>query len=141
VTAEEESPSIPIRACTRRSRRDADRTPVAPRTPPGGRAWAGAPGECPSASERPKRRRPSGRLRAVNAFHVCGILFAAWALIVSFLGITRENFPATNGAARAVGTISVLLAAAAIGTAIYTSATEDEEGGGGGEQQALVVGF
>jgi NADPH:quinone reductase-like Zn-dependent oxidoreductase len=75
----------------------------------------------------------------VNAFHVCGILFAAWALIVSFLGITRENFPATNGAARAVGTISVLLAAAAIGTAIYTSATEDEEGEGGGGEQAMVV--
>lgn len=74
----------------------------------------------------------------MNAFHVCGILLAAWALTVSFLGITRENFPASKGAARAVGTISVLLAAAAIGTAIYTSATEDEEGEGRGEQ-ALVV--
>jgi hypothetical protein len=75
----------------------------------------------------------------VNAFHVCGILFAAWALTVSFLGITRENFPAGRGAARALGAISVLLAAAAIGTAIYTSATEDEEGEGGGGDQALVV--
>jgi hypothetical protein len=139
VTAEQVSRLIPIRACARRSRRGADRTPVAGPTPPAGPAWAGAPGAYPSASERPKRRRASGRLRAVNAFHVCGILFAAWALTVSFLGITRENFPASKGAARAVGTISVLLAAAAIGTAIYTSATEDEEGAGGGGEQALVV--
>jgi hypothetical protein len=65
----------------------------------------------------------------VNAFHVCGIVFAAWALIVTFLGVTREDFPATDGAAKIVGAISVLLAIAAIGTGIYTSATEEEEGG------------
>jgi succinate-acetate transporter protein len=80
-----------------------------------------------------------GTLRAVNAFHVCGILFACWALTVSFLGIRFENFPSNDGAARVVGVISVLLAAAAIGTAIYTSATEEEEGEEGGEEQALVV--
>jgi len=71
----------------------------------------------------------------VNAFHVCGLLFAAWALTVSFLGITRENFPQSAGVARAVGTISVLLAAAAIGTAIYTSAVEEEEG----EEETVAV--
>ena len=75
----------------------------------------------------------------MNAFHVCGILFAVWAVTVAFLGISRESFPGTEGAARAVGAISVLLAAAAIGTAIYTSATEDEEEGS--EEQALVLGI
>jgi hypothetical protein len=80
-------------------------------------------------------------LLAVNAFHVCGILFAVWAVTVSFLGIRRENFPGTDGSARLVGTISVLLAAAAIGTAIYTSATEEEEGEEGGEEHALVMGI
>jgi hypothetical protein len=75
----------------------------------------------------------------VNAFHLCGILFAVWAVTVAFLGISRESFPGTEGAARAVGAISVLLAAAAIGTAIYTSATEEEEEGG--EEQALVLGL
>ena len=80
--------------------------------------------------------KPCGTLRAVNAFHVCGILFAVWAVTVSFLGIRQENFPTSDGAARMVGAISVLLAVAAIGTAIYTSATEEEEGG---EEQALVV--
>ena len=78
----------------------------------------------------------------MNAFHVCGILLAAWALTVSFLGITREGFPESPGAARAVGAISVLLAMAAIGTAIYTSATEEEESEEGGEtEQALVRGI
>jgi hypothetical protein len=47
--------------------------------------------------------------------------------VVSFLGITRESFPTTDGAARAVGLISVVLCLAAIGTAIYTSATEEHE--------------
>lgn len=75
----------------------------------------------------------------MNAFHVCGILLAVWALTVSFLGITREGFPGSAGAARAVGAISVLLAMAAIGTAIYTSATEEEESEEGGDtEQALV---
>jgi hypothetical protein len=74
--------------------------------------------------------------RPVNAFHVCGALFAIWALVVSFLGITRERFPSTDGAARAVGLISAVLCLAAIGTAIYTSATEEEEGGE--EEQAAL---
>jgi hypothetical protein len=80
-------------------------------------------------------------VRRVNAFHVCGVLFAAWALIVSFLGITRESFPDTEGAARAVGAISAILCVLAIGTAIYTSATEEHESEEEGEEQALVLGI
>ena len=74
----------------------------------------------------------------MNAFHVCGIIFAAWALLVSFLGITRENFPGSDAAARLVGAVSVVLAAAAIGAGIYTSATEEEEGEGGEEAAAVL---
>ena len=50
---------------------------------------------------------------------------------MSFLGIARENFPGSDGGARIVGAISVVLTALAIGTAIYTSrrTREDEEGG------------
>jgi hypothetical protein len=73
----------------------------------------------------------------VNAFHVFGGLFAAWAVIVSFVGITREDFPSSTGAARAVGVISLLLAIATISSAIITSANEEHEGGGG-EEHALV---
>jgi hypothetical protein len=79
------------------------------------------------------------RFRAVNAFHVCGALFAIWALVASFLGITRDSFPSTDGAARAVGAVSVVLCIAAIGTGIYTSATEEHESEEEGEEQALVL--
>jgi hypothetical protein len=76
----------------------------------------------------------------VNAFHVCGALFAIWALVVSFLGITRESFPPTDGAERVVGLISVVLCVAAIGTAIYTSATEEHEPAEEGGEAGLVRG-
>jgi len=75
----------------------------------------------------------------VTPYYVCGITLAVWAVLVSFLGITRENFPGTAGAQRIVGAISILLALATIGTAIYTSATEDEESGGG--EHAAVLPF
>jgi hypothetical protein len=75
----------------------------------------------------------------VNAFHVCGAILAAWAVIVSILGITRENFPTSDGSARLIGSISVLLVAAAIGTAIYTSATEEHESGEGEHDEAAAL--
>jgi hypothetical protein len=74
----------------------------------------------------------------VNAFHVCGIILALWALVVTFIGVTREGFPATAGAARAVGAISVVLTIAAIGSGIYSAATEEEEGGEE-EESALLL--
>jgi hypothetical protein len=74
----------------------------------------------------------------VNAFHVFGGLFALWAVVLSFVGITRENFPPSAGAARVVGAISVLLAIATVGSAIITSANEEEEHEGG-EEQALIL--
>ncbi len=74
----------------------------------------------------------------MNAFHVCGGLFALWAVIVSFVGITREEFPASAGAQRAVAVVSVLLAVATIGSAIYTSATEEPEPGA--EEHAGIPG-
>ena len=75
----------------------------------------------------------------MNAFHVCGALFAIWALVVSFLGITRESFPSTDGAARTVGLISAVLCLAAIGTAIYTSATEEHESDEESTEQAGLL--
>jgi hypothetical protein len=78
--------------------------------------------------------------RSVNAFHVLGSLAAIWALVVSFLGITRENFPASAGQERLVGAISVILVFGAIGSAIYTGATEEHESDEGhGEEAALVL--
>jgi plastocyanin len=64
----------------------------------------------------------------VNAFHVIGALFALWAVILSIGGITRDDFPRRGFPSLAVGLISVLLAAGAIGSGIITSALEEEEG-------------
>ena len=72
----------------------------------------------------------------MNAFHVCGGILAIWAVVLSFLGITREGFPGSRGAARIVGAISVILVVAAIGSGIYTAANEEEEEGGA--EAALV---
>jgi hypothetical protein len=83
------------------------------------------------------RRTHSLGSAPVNAYYVCGIAFAVWAVLVSFLGITREDFPSSASAARAVGAVSVLLTIATIGTAIYTSATEEHEPAAG-EEHALV---
>jgi plastocyanin len=75
----------------------------------------------------------------VNAFHVLGGLFAAWAVLLAVIGITRDDFPRSGFPALAVGLISVLLALGAIGSGIVTSALEEDEGeeagaaeGGGG---------
>jgi plastocyanin len=66
----------------------------------------------------------------VNAFHVIGGLFAVWAVILTAIGIRREDFPRPGLQTVAVGTISVLLAASAIGSGIITSALEEEEHAG-----------
>lgn len=74
----------------------------------------------------------------MNAFHVLGGLLAVWALVVSYLGITREGFPSSRTQERIVTAVSVVLVAGAIGSAIYTSATEEEEEEHEGEAAALV---
>jgi hypothetical protein len=63
----------------------------------------------------------------VTGFYIAGIVLAAWALIVTAVGVMREDFPRTPGATRLVGAISILLVVAAIGSAIYLSATEEHE--------------
>jgi plastocyanin len=63
----------------------------------------------------------------VNAFHVIGSLFALWAVILAAVGIRRRDFPRGGRQTFAVGTVSVLLAVSAIGSAIITGALEEEE--------------
>ena len=75
----------------------------------------------------------------MNAFHVLGGLLAVWALVVSFLGVTREGFPGSRGSELLVTAISVVLVLLAISAAIVTSALEEEEESEGGEEAALVL--
>lgn len=71
------------------------------------------------------------------AFYVAGGLLALWAVLVSFLGITREGFPASDRSGRLVMGISVLLTAAAILAGIVGGALHEEEEGHETEAAAL----
>jgi hypothetical protein len=73
----------------------------------------------------------------VNAFHVFGGLLALWALLVTFLGLRSENFPASDRAMRITAAISITLVALAIGSAIYVGATE-KHAGDTGKSSALL---
>jgi len=79
----------------------------------------------------------------VNAFHVLGGLLAVWALLVSFLGITRENWPTSKGTERAVIFISVALFICAVGSAVLTAVEEHNEKKHeeSGEEHALALPF
>jgi plastocyanin len=69
-----------------------------------------------------------------TAFHAVGIGLAAWAVIVTLLGVTREDFPGKGNGQKIVMAISVVLVAGAIGTAIGTSKNAPK----GGEEAAKV---
>jgi hypothetical protein len=66
----------------------------------------------------------------VTGYYIAAGTAAAWAVILTAIGVRREDFPATRGATRLVGAISVVLVAATIGLAIYLSAHESHEKGG-----------
>ena len=55
------------------------------------------------------------------SFYILGGLLAVWAVVLGFIGLRSETFPATTGAQRAVMGISVVLVALAIGSALITS--------------------
>ena len=76
----------------------------------------------------------------MNAYHVFGLLFALWAVVVSFLGIKRENFPGSSGAARIVAVISLVLMLLTVGSAIYTGVTHEEDHPEG-QDAALLLPF
>lgn len=60
----------------------------------------------------------------MNAFHVAGGLLAIYAVVLTALGLTREDFPGERGA-RIVGVLSALFVLATIAAAIITAANED----------------
>ena len=75
----------------------------------------------------------------MNSFHILGGMLALWALLVSFLGIARENFPGSRPAEVAVGVISVVLVAAAVGSAVITAAEERKEREHESEEHSALV--
>ena len=54
-------------------------------------------------------------------FFIAGGVFALWAVVVSWLGLTRPAFPFGGAGERAVMGVSVILAAFAVAMAIVTA--------------------
>jgi hypothetical protein len=54
-------------------------------------------------------------------FYIFGGLLALWAVVLGFIGLRSETFPATSGGQHTVMGISVLLVALAIVAALITS--------------------
>jgi hypothetical protein len=54
-------------------------------------------------------------------FYIGGGALAVWAVFLGFIGLRGDTFPASNGAARGVMGVSVLMVAIAITTALITS--------------------
>jgi hypothetical protein len=72
----------------------------------------------------------------VEVFYILGGVLAAWAVLVTALGVTNHNFPGSRE--RLVSGISILLVVAAIAAAIISSANEDHGGGEHGEESAAL---
>jgi hypothetical protein len=59
--------------------------------------------------------------KAHTAFYIAGGALAAWAVIVSFLGISRPDFPGSQAARSAVIATTALLVIGATSTAVITA--------------------
>jgi plastocyanin len=59
--------------------------------------------------------------KSKTAFYVAGGVLAAWAVIVSLVGVTRPGFPGGASGERAVIAVSVLLVALTITMAVVTA--------------------
>jgi plastocyanin len=57
----------------------------------------------------------------ITAFHIAGGILAIWAVVLTALGVTRDDFPGKGRGPAIVMGISAVLVATAIGTAIGTS--------------------
>jgi hypothetical protein len=63
----------------------------------------------------------AGEESSHTAFYVAGAALAAWALIVSALGITQPNFPGSAAGRAGVIALTFLLVVGAASTAIITA--------------------
>ena len=69
-----------------------------------------------------------------------GSVLAAWAVLVSGLGVMRKGFPVSRAGEIAVGAITVSLVVCAIGAAVIGALSEEsEEPENGGHDEAALI--
>jgi hypothetical protein len=56
-----------------------------------------------------------------TAFYICGGAFAAWAVVLGFVGLRSPGFPGGGTGSRAVIGVSLVLMVAAMATAVITA--------------------
>jgi hypothetical protein len=61
-----------------------------------------------------------GEEASKTPFYVAGAVLVAFALIVSAIGITRKDFPASKGLRTVVSLVAAVLVAATLATAVLT---------------------
>jgi hypothetical protein len=59
--------------------------------------------------------------KSKTAFYIVGAVFAAWAIVLAALGLSRPDFPGNGRAARGVMGLSLALAVGSIAAAVATS--------------------
>jgi hypothetical protein len=75
----------------------------------------------------------------VEVFYIVGSTLAAWALLVSALGVLRKDFPTSATGERLVGAISAVLVLGAISAAIIGALNEEEHEEDEGHSEAALV--
>lgn len=55
-----------------------------------------------------------------TAFYIAGSILAAWAVILSAIGLTRPDFPGSDGAARGVMALSTVLVIGVMAASVLT---------------------
>lgn len=75
----------------------------------------------------------------METFYAIGAVLAAWAVVVSFLGIVRKDFPASGGAEAVVTVVTAVLVVGAIGSAAIGAANQDHGDDDGDHEAALVL--
>jgi plastocyanin len=77
--------------------------------------------------------------KSKTPFYVAGAALAAWAVIVSLVGVTRPGFPGGRTGERAVIAVSVLLVALTVTMAIVTASKPAKENVAQAKSPALPI--
>ena len=77
--------------------------------------------------------------KSKTPFYVAGAVLAAWAVIVSLVGVTRPGFPGGRSGERAVIAVSVLLVALTITMAVVTASKPPKNNEAQAKSPALPI--